>query len=695
LGQGQDQDSVVDQLAEDQVQATEETAAVAAAATSTPKAALHRGGRNKIRSEEAVADIGSTETEEKPENDKLSEETIAGAASMNEESSKLDVGVAPSESVGEESTLPAPEAKPAQPKHRKRKWGSTAAVGKKGDGDEVVEGKSAALKRSASHAIDSDLLKNLIPDIATASLPPLPASAITGSSTTLAASVAEANGAKLGPTGLLVQPETTSVADLLEISAPSIDTLENEDAGEGEEDEEDEKKREMKGIRRTVLREDAEKEEGEEEEGRGRVGDEEKENEAAITGDKRRKVVDGAVDRKRSKRDSEDNEREVVDERATIQRALGRSSEDTTKKKTPLGVLLSDEPVARKKKEPSPPRFPPSTILHIKGLTRPFTIPQLQILLNRTGKLKTDEFWIDKIKSHCLAMYETVEEAEATRSALHGTQWPASNPKSLRVDFSKEDQLKRFQISEDSAPGYKKEAPPPPPVEPRREVTRNRSVERQPARPKEKEEKPKPREARSRSRDRERRPSTKDRGPPRARSPAVREWDRDKIRQSRSPTPSGREAHAKSSPPPQRRARSPAEARKPSRSPRPVDVGTDRRERRRSSPAKEIKEAAPPPEEEPAKLLDNLFNKTKAQPHIYWLPLTDQQVVERVAERERRRLEKLKAREEMQKEADKVEKKRKEDDEKRREEKRKSDEATRRPARHESRSRSRSRDRRH
>ena len=54
---------------------------------------------------------------------------------------------------------------------------------------------------------------------------------------------------------VFIQPETTSVADLLEISAPSIDTLENEDAGEGEEeDEEDEKKRQMKGIRRTVLR---------------------------------------------------------------------------------------------------------------------------------------------------------------------------------------------------------------------------------------------------------------------------------------------------------------------------------------------------------------------------------------------------------------------------------------------------------
>ena len=49
--------------------------------------------------------------------------------------------------------------------------------------------------------------------------------------------------------------------------------------------------------------------------------------------------------------------------------------------------------------------------------------------------------------------YETTEEAEATRNALHGTQWPASNPKTLVVDFSKDDQLKRFQRSEESAPG--------------------------------------------------------------------------------------------------------------------------------------------------------------------------------------------------------------------------------------------------
>ena len=51
--------------------------------------------------------------------------------------------------------------------------------------------------------------------------------------------------------------------------------------------------------------------------------------------------------------------------------------------------------------------------------------------------------------------------------------------------------------------GYKKEAPPP---EPRREVTRNRSVERPPVRVK---ETARPRDVRSRSKSRERRPSNK------------------------------------------------------------------------------------------------------------------------------------------------------------------------------------------
>lgn len=51
-------------------------------------------------------------------------------------------------------------------------------------------------------------------------------------------------------------------------------------------------------------------------------------------------------------------------------------------------------------------------------------------------------------------------------------------------------------------------------------------------------------------------------------------------------------------------------------------------------------------DEVPAKLLDDLFRKTKATPCIYWLPLTDAQIAEkeemrrqRIAEREKRERE--------------------------------------------------------
>lgn len=333
---------------------------------------------------------------------------------------------------------------------------------------------------------------------------------------------------------------------------------------------------------------------------------------------------------------------------------------------------MVDEP-ARRRRTPSPARNPVSNILHIRNLTRPFTLGQLQTLLNRTGKMKEEEFWIDKIKSHCLAMYESTEEAEATRLALHGSVWPVSNPKSLVVDFLPEDRMKRIQASEESAPGYKKELPP----EPRREVTRDRSRDRALGRGREAGRERSGGRDRDGSKSRERRPSNKerertergeradrdradrdrgdrgdrdraDRDKPanRGRSPApaaVREWDRDKIRQSsRSPSPRdgrGRPFPDKGSP---KRGRSPTGRRSRSRSRSP-----GRRDRRRSSPGKEA--PAPPAEEEPAKLLDNLFNKTKAQPHIYWLPLTDAQVVERLAERERKRLERLKQRAEEEK----------------------------------------------
>lgn len=58
---------------------------------------------------------------------------------------------------------------------------------------------------------------------------------------------------------------------------------------------------------------------------------------------------------------------------------------------------------------PSPPRHKQSSVLYITNLVRPFTLPQLKNLLQRTGRLVENGFWIDKIKSKCYVIYENEE----------------------------------------------------------------------------------------------------------------------------------------------------------------------------------------------------------------------------------------------------------------------------------------------
>lgn len=58
---------------------------------------------------------------------------------------------------------------------------------------------------------------------------------------------------------------------------------------------------------------------------------------------------------------------------------------------------------------PSPAKHTPCNILYITNLVRPFTVLQLKGLLQRTGKIVEDGFWIDKIKSKCFVKYETEE----------------------------------------------------------------------------------------------------------------------------------------------------------------------------------------------------------------------------------------------------------------------------------------------
>ncbi|XP_062850404.1 apoptotic chromatin condensation inducer 1b isoform X3 [Trichomycterus rosablanca] len=349
---------------------------------------------------------------------------------------------------------------------------------------------------------------------------------------------------------------------------------------------------------------------------------------------------EGQENGQKEKEEEEEEEEEPMEEKEKPLRKQRRESssevametpEGDTKKVTPndsvvrrsisqqkVAVSITIDDPVRTGRQLSPPRGKTSNIIHICNLVRPFTLGQLKELLNRTGSVVEEGFWIDKIKSHCYVTYSSTEEAVATREALHGVKWPSSNPKVLRVDFCEKDELdfhKGLLTGEGprAPPAATRPAAPPPLLPPTRE--REREKEREGGATGVKDQ------WAEREREMERRE--------RARS--EREWDRDKVRDFN---------------------RDERDAAKRSRS-----REKDRRRKERGKSKEKKSEKKDKPEEPPAKLLDDLFRKTKAAPCIYWLPLTEEQATKRNQER----AERLKEREKIRKELEEEEKKREEE----------------------------------
>ncbi|XP_077401081.1 apoptotic chromatin condensation inducer 1b isoform X2 [Vanacampus margaritifer] len=291
------------------------------------------------------------------------------------------------------------------------------------------------------------------------------------------------------------------------------------------------------------------------------------------------------------------------------------------------GVSITIDDPIRSTRQPSPPRGKLSNIIHVTNLVRPFTLGQLKELLKQTGSLVEEGFWIDKIKSHCYVTYATTEEAAATREALHGVKWPQSNPKVLNVDFCQQDELdfhKGLLKPNRVEPQVPQPVPPPqsrpPPLMPERDKERERERDR--------EREHGPVAVRDLWAERQRQMERRER------ARGEREWDRDKVHDFARPGPDKGE----------RRSRSRDRERRRRERPKSKERKTDKKEKT---------------DEPPAKLLDDLFLKTKTAPCIYWLPLTEEQAAQRVVERSERQKERERRLKEQQDEQEKVREERK------------------------------------
>lgn len=257
---------------------------------------------------------------------------------------------------------------------------------------------------------------------------------------------------------------------------------------------------------------------------------------------------------------------------------------EVRKKNTLESDKIKDKPNKRHVKNTKSSSSEGKTVLYITNLVRPFTVNQLRELLQRTGKIMEDGFWIDSIKSKCYVQFENEDQAIETRYALHGIRWPVNNPKVLSVHFATQDELLAAQAQTHESEIPRKTEP---------LVVANHNNDSTQKRI----------DWKKHFEQYDERPRRID----------VREWD------------IGKPAH------PDEMMYEPVDLKKEA----DVDASgrskRDKRKRNEASddesrtkrPRKTADDTQPPVE---AKLLDDLFRRTKASPSIYWLPLTDEQI---------------------------------------------------------------------
>ncbi|XP_058078751.1 uncharacterized protein LOC131227063 [Magnolia sinica] len=244
-----------------------------------------------------------------------------------------------------------------------------------------------------------------------------------------------------------------------------------------------------------------------------------------------------------------------------------------------------------------PPQRSPTTSLRIDNFLRPFTLKAIQELLSKTGTVCS--FWMDEIKTHCYVTYSSVEEAVATRDALYNSQWPMNGGRLLIVEFVDPGDVK-VKVEGPQAPpstvpaltSSRVRATPPPSKFQRLRQTLQ-PLGQQPLPP------------------RQQQPPL----PPRQQLPMP-------PRQQLPPPPPPRQQL----PPPPKQPLSPPRQQLPPPPPLPLPPPYPH-----PSSVRERLLPPPPRNLNPPVTLDDLFRKTRTNPRIYYLPLSEEQVVAKLA----------------------------------------------------------------
>ncbi|XP_003745514.1 apoptotic chromatin condensation inducer in the nucleus [Galendromus occidentalis] len=313
---------------------------------------------------------------------------------------------------------------------------------------------------------------------------------------------------------------------------------------------------------------------------------------------------------KRNKEDELDQKRKARhismgdDSKSTPTDTAHRPSADSRKAPTAglaLGSTNWDDLENHRRKpreEATPPKEQPSVHLLVNNLVRPFTLAQLTDFISHGNDRVVTDLWLDKIKSKAIATFETSEMSERAREELHNLVWPKGSPKTIKCEFLTPDQV---------------------------EDTKNPS-EAKPPHSSEREEKKEPRadakEEAPRQRERGENGSGKAEGDDLRRT-LDNHKDKDRLAEDRH----------------HRHSRPEREESPPLKKIREWDLPKIQQQQKRTKEEAAPKEELPKKDIDDSPCLETFFKKTSAMPPLYWLPLDEEQAIEKAKTREAKQKE--------------------------------------------------------
>ncbi|OQR74416.1 hypothetical protein BIW11_03424 [Tropilaelaps mercedesae] len=131
--------------------------------------------------------------------------------------------------------------------------------------------------------------------------------------------------------------------------------------------------------------------------------------------------------------------------------ALKESGQHSDKAKLPsAGLALGStnwaglEATRRKARDAAtPPRSSVARHLLVLNLVRPFTLGQLTDLVTHSGVRPISDLWLDRIKSKAIVEFVDESASQEAREELHNIVWPKGSPKTIKCEFLTEEEVKQ------------------------------------------------------------------------------------------------------------------------------------------------------------------------------------------------------------------------------------------------------------